>query len=241
MKPRLSFLLLVILVPSSLHGAAFAGADDEKIIGVWERQTGKDKDLLEETWVIKKTKDKWSVSGTILNNLGKEVGNFRGKDVKYVDETLTFTQDYFMLPKGRENGVKISASAEGDRIDFTITQGKSEAKDNMRRAGDASEVLGTWKADTAGMKEVWTFAKDSKGALSIRGTFTKDGKEVGSWKGISVRYFMRTLKFNQEFDKLPPAWENGALISGSARDGEFVFTWSVGRNKGKGKVTSEIK
>src|SRR6516162_9320112 len=66
---RVSFLLLVILVLASpRHPAAFASGDDEKIIDIWEREIGKDKDLLEETWVIKKTKDKWSVSGTIFNN-----------------------------------------------------------------------------------------------------------------------------------------------------------------------------
>jgi hypothetical protein len=239
---RVSFLLLVILVLASpRHPAAFASGDDEKIIDIWEREIGKDKDLLEETWVIKKTKDKWSVSGTIFNN-GKEVGNFKGKDVKYADGTLSFTQDYLKAPKGRQNGMQITASAEDDRIDFTAKKGKSETKDNMKRAGDASEVLGTWKADTFGMKETCTIEKDKKGALSIRGTFTKGDNEVGRWKGVNVRYFMRTLWFNQQFDKLPTkTWVNGVAIAGVGRGGEVVFVWTNGKQQGKGKLTADTK
>jgi len=75
--------------------------------------------------------------------------------------------------------------------------------------------IGTWKADTFGMKETWTIEKDKKGALSIRGTFTKGDNEVGRWKGVNVRYFMRTLWFNQQFDNLPTkTWVNGVAIAG---------------------------
>jgi hypothetical protein len=236
---RASIPLLAILGPTLCwHCAAFAGDDEEKIIGVWERAT--EKDDLEETWVIKKTKAKWSVSGTFFER-GREVGNFKGKDVKYADGTLTFTQD-FKLPKGRQDGTRITASVEGDRLDLTAKKGKLEVRDNMERAGDAKEVLGTWTAVTFGMKESWTIEKDEKGVLSVRGTFKKDDKEVGSWKGVNVRYFMRTLLFNQEFDKLPTkTWVNGVAIAGVGRGGEFVFLWSNGKQKGKGKLTLETK
>jgi hypothetical protein len=239
---RAAILSLAILAFAyDCPSPGFAADEDEKIVGVWERVI--EKDNLEETWVIKKTKDKWSVSGSFWKrDKNGEVGNFKGKDVKYADGTLTFTQDYFKLPAGRKNGVKITASAEGDRLDVSAREGESETRDNMQRAGDASEVLGTWKAMTFGMKELWTIEKDKKGVLSVRGTFTKGDKEVGKWKGVNVRYFMRTLWFNQQFDKRPTrTWVNGVAIAGVGRGGELVFVWTNGKQKGKGKMTSDAK
>jgi hypothetical protein len=234
-------LCLVLAFPLFGRSAVFAGEDDDKIVGTWERVI--EKDDLEETWVIKSTKGKWFVSGSYWKR-GKngEVGNFKGTDITYADGTLTFTQEYFKLPQGRENGTKITASVEGDRLDFTAKKGASESKDNMQRAGDASEVLGAWTCVTFGMKEAWTIEKDKKGVLSVRGTFKKDDKEVGSWKGVNVRYFMRTLWFNQEFTKLPTkTWVNGVAIAGVGRGGEFVYGWTNGKLKGKGKVTTDAK
>jgi hypothetical protein len=239
---RIAAVCLMILAPALFWQSATRAADeDEKLIGVWERVT--EKDNLEETWVIKKTKDKWSVSGSFWKrDQNGEVGNFKGKDVQYADGTLTFTQEYFKVPKGRENGTRITASVEGDRLDFTAKKGESETKDNMQRAGDAGEVLGTWTAVTFGMKETWTIEKGKEGVLSARGTFKKDDKEVGSWKGVNVRYFMRTLFFNQQFDKKPTrTWVNGVAIAGVGRGGEIIFVWSNGRQKGKGKVTLDSK
>jgi len=237
---RFASVLLVFLgVALARQPAVFAAGDDEKIIGVWEKDH--EKEELEETWIVKKTKDKWSVSGTFFKR-GKEVGNFKGKDVKFADDTLSFTQDFFKVPMGKKSGAKITASAEGDRLDVATKMGDTETKDNMKRAGDASEVLGTWKCDTFGMKENWTIEKDKKGALSVRGTFTKANKEVGSWKGVNVRYFMNVLVFNQQFDKLPSkTWVNGVAIAGVGRGGEFAYIWTNGPQKGKGKVTMDAK
>ncbi|HEX4610324.1 MAG TPA: hypothetical protein VH092_19195 [Urbifossiella sp.] len=117
-----------------------------------------------------------------------------------------------------------------------------ETKTTMERAGDASEVLGTWGAVTFGMKEQWTIEKSGKGALSVQGTFSKDGQEIGNWKGVNVRYFMHTLWFNQQFDKLPTkTWVNGVAIAGVGRGRDFVFLWSNGKQQGKGKVIRETK
>jgi hypothetical protein len=234
-----SFLLVFIALASSWHAAAFAGGDDEKIIGVWERDH--EKEELEETWIIKKTKDKWSVSGTFFKR-GQEVGNFKGKDVKYADDVLSFTQDYFKLPKGFDTGLKITASAEEDRLDIATKKGAAETKDNMKRAGDASEVLGTWTTSWGGFKETWVMEKDKKGVLSVRGTYKKGDAEVGNWKGVNVRYFMRTLMFNQQFDKLPyKTFVNGAAVAGVGRGGEFLFVWANAKQKGKSKLTLEAK
>ena len=238
---RVSYLLLVLLaLASTSHTAAFAGGDDEKIVGVWERETGKGKDLMEETWVVKKTKDKWTVSGTIYNR-GEEVGNFKGKDVKFKDGELSFTQDFFKLPKGFATGSKITMEAEGDRLDVAATKGKEETKYNMERAGDASELLGTWKGSNYGYNEVWTIEKDKKGNLSLRGTVEKGGKQVGLWKGVNVRYFMHTLWYNQQFDQLPATWTNGTANAGTVREGQFHYVWDNGRGKGKNKMTLDAK
>ena len=233
--PRASILLVLFLaLPLSWHPAAIAGNDDEKIIGTWERLH--EKEELEETWVVKKTKGKWYVSGTYFQR-GQEVGNFRGKDVKYADDTLSFTQDFFKLPKGFKGGAKIAASAEGDRLDVAAKDGSTETKDNMKRAGDGSEVVGTWRTEWSGFEETWTIEKDKKGVLSIRGAIDRNYMEVGTWKGTNIRYFMRTLSFNQSFDKLPTKnWNNGTAITGLAKGNEFLYSWQYGNQKGKGKV-----
>ena len=237
---RISLLVLFGLVISASSVRPAGRADDEKIIGVWERET--EKDELEETWAIKKNKDnKWTVSGSFWKS-GKngEVGNFKGKDVKYVDGTLSFTQEYFKLPKGRENGTMITASTEGDRLDITAKKGSVETRDNMERAGDANEVVGTWSKITLGMKEVWVIAKDKNGVLSVRGTFSKDGKELGSFKGVNVRYFKHVLCFNQEYIKLPsPNMTNGSAIACVGKGEEMPYIWSKGKEEGKAKLKKE--
>jgi hypothetical protein len=53
---------------------------------------------------------------------------------------------------------------------------------------------------------------------------------------------MRTLWFNQQFDKLPTkTWVNGVAIAGVGRGGEFVFVWTNGKQQGKGKLTADTK
>jgi hypothetical protein len=56
----------------------------------------------------------------------------------------------------------------------------------------------------------------------ICGAFSKGDNEVGRWKGVNVRYFMRTLWFNQEFAKLPTkTWVNGVAIAGVGQGGNL--------------------
>src|ERR1700733_12565442 len=114
-------MLLLALSVSWSAAAADSAADDEKIIGTWERlhekvkEKDKDKDKeIEETWIIKKTKDKWSVSGKFYMPGKGEVGNFKSKDVKFADGTLTFTQDFFKLPEGFVSGMTVTCSADED-------------------------------------------------------------------------------------------------------------------------------
>jgi hypothetical protein len=53
---------------------------------------------------------------------------------------------------------------------------------------------------------------------------------------------MRTLWFNQQFDKLPTkTWANGVAIAGVGRGGEFVFVWTNRKQQGKGKLTADTK
>jgi hypothetical protein len=236
---RVAFALAAVLVVAAHpHPAGGAADDDDALVGTWERLIEKgEKEELEETWVIRKTKDGWAVSGNYFERW-REVGNFKGKDVKYADGTLAFTQEFFKLPKGIDKAAKVTASAEGDRLDVVLKKGSAETRVTLKRAGDAAEVVGTWTANTFGMKETWTVEKGEKGALAVRGTFTKGDAEVGSWKGVNVRYFMRVLGFNQQFDKLPTkTWVNGVAVAGVGRGGEFVYVWTNGKLQGKGKVT----
>ena len=130
--PRVVSLPMFILALSVSWPAVAADSagDDEKIIGTWERlhekDKEKDKEIIEETWIIKKTKGSWSVSGKFYM-LGKgEVGNFRGKNVKLADGSLTFTQDFFKLPKGFVSGMTVTCSADDDRLDVAFKPTKGE-------------------------------------------------------------------------------------------------------------------
>src|ERR1700722_12796665 len=101
----LPLFLLAVSVPWAAPAVGRAADDDGKIVGTWERlhQKVKDEDKdreIEETWVIKKSKDTWSVSGKLYMPGKGEVGNFKGKGVKLADGSLTFTQEFFKLPKG---------------------------------------------------------------------------------------------------------------------------------------------
>lgn len=253
--PRLLCLPIVLLALAvSWPAAASPTGDDEKIIGTWERlhekakekaKDEKDKDYIEESWTIKKTKDKWSVSGTFYQPGKGDVGYFKGKDVRFADGTLTFTQDFFKLPNGFKSGATVTASAEGDRLDVAFTPKKgAEVKDNLKRAGDGSELLGTWKGDgqTKGVKLAWTVEKDKTGALSIRGQVLRGDQVAGTWNGVNVRYFMKMLTFNQNFDKLPTkTWVNGTAYAAIGRENELIFIWFNGRVQSKHKLTLDSK
>ena len=235
-------LLLFLGVSSSWQSIALAGGDDEKIIGTWERlhekgkENDKDKEYLEETWIIKKTKDKWSVSGKFYAPGKGEVGNFKSKDVKFADGTLTFTQDFFKLPKGFTNGAAVTCSAEEDRLDVSFKPKKGEeARDNFKRGGDGSELLGTWK--NSDKTQMWVIEKDKKGNLTVRGEWSdKKGKVFRSFKGVGVRYFQKELMFLENFDKGP-----GSLINCVARGDELLLLWANGRAKGKATLKLEGK
>ncbi|HTU22836.1 MAG TPA: hypothetical protein VMG10_32650 [Gemmataceae bacterium] len=230
--------------------AADSAGDDEKIIGTWERLhekvKEKDKDReMEETWIIKKTKDTWSVSGKFYMAGKGEVGNFRGKNVKFADGSLTFTQDFFKLPKGFASGMTVTCSAADDRLDvaFKPKMGE-ETKDNFKRAGDASEVIDTWKQTTkAGTTETWIIAKDKKGQLRVRGEWgDKNGKVTHAFNGVNVRYFMKVLTFNQNFYKSPRGFPNfGTAIACKAKENSLIFIWYNGRREGRGSLQRESK
>jgi hypothetical protein len=226
--------------------------DDEKLVGTWERlhekESEKDKtkkEYIEETWIIKKTKDKWTVSGIFYQPGKGEVGNFKSKDVKLADGSLTFTQDFFKLPKGFVSGVTVTCSADDARLDVAFKPKKGEeTRDNFKRAGDASEVIGTWKNKAkAGNSETWFIGKDKKNNLTVRGEWAdKSGMVTHAFNGVNVRYFQKELTFNQNFVKAPPKWKNfGTAIACVARDNELLFIWYNGSNKGKGSLKLESK
>lgn len=243
----LPMFILALSVSWPVVAADNAG-DDEKIIGTWERLHEKDKEKdkeIEETWIIKKTKGTWSVSGKFYTPGKGEVGNFRGKNVKFADGSLTFTQDFFKLPKGFVSGTTVTCSADDDRLDVAFQPKKGEeTKDNFKRAGDASEVMGTWKNTSKnGTTETWIIEKDKKGQLRVRGEWgDKNGKVTHAFNGVNVRYFMKALTFNQNFNKAPRGFVNfGTAIACMAKDDSLIFVWYNGRNKGKGSLKQESK
>src|ERR1700749_2535015 len=83
--------------------------------------------------------------------------------------------------------------------------------DRAAAADDGSELLGAWqgKSGAGGLQENWTIARDH-GQWSVAGTFTKDGQEVGSFRGQDIRFDQGALRFRQEYVKKPQAnWTDG--------------------------------
>jgi hypothetical protein len=69
--------------------------------------------------------------------------------------------------------------------------------------------------------------------ISVVGAVTREGREVGSFRGKNGHYFRRILTFTQEFDKLPPGWDNGTTITATGSGDRLDCDWRIGDQKGR--------
>jgi RNA polymerase sigma factor (sigma-70 family) len=225
----------------------------ERFVGTWERH---DQFGGEQVWKITRRDGQWAIlvacgnSGHRIEASGRVWASFQGRDFQVANDRLTFRQQYIKQPPGYDDGNPVALKLSGEQLVVG-----DEAKVPLARAGDGRELLGTWTGPSAraGFRETWTIQKDkaaveivldgyggekaTSGSLtlagfSVVGTVTRDGEEVGSFRGKSAHYFLRTLSFTQEFDKLPPGWDNGTTITATGRRDQLDCNWQLGDKKG---------
>jgi hypothetical protein len=112
-----------------------------------------------------------------------------------------------------------------------------------RAADDGSELTGDWTSVTPGegFTELWTIKKE-KGEWSVRCSYVKDGKEVGSFQGKDCKYADGALTFTQDFVKKPvDSWDNGSQVAMRAAGDKLKFTWRNGLARGEGEVVRAKK
>ena len=132
------FTLLMVAVILAGH-AGGARAEGDEVLGTWEGVSGGYK----ETWTISRDKDVWSVTGTFRSG-EREVGSFRGTNVKYVGGALGFRQDLIRKPAANwRSGNQMTARAAGDTLVITWRNGKASGNSTLTRS----------KGDVAPMKE----------------------------------------------------------------------------------------
>lgn len=133
-----TFLMVAAVLATGAPGSARADEGDE-LLGNWEGNSGGFK----ETWTISRDKDAWSVVGTF--KLGeREVGSFRGTNVKFVGGGLGFRQDLIRKPQANwRSGNQVTAKAANDTLTITWRNGKASGNSTLTRS----------KGDTTPMKE----------------------------------------------------------------------------------------
>jgi uncharacterized protein (TIGR03067 family) len=108
------------------------------------------------------------------------------------------------------------------------------------RAEPGDELVGTWEGTANGMQEIWTIARDKKGAFSVTGLFQSNGKEVGSFKGGNVTLDKGILTFRQEYIMKPRAnWTDGNEMTARADGDKLNITWKAGKQSGKNVLTRQ--
>jgi uncharacterized protein (TIGR03067 family) len=128
---RRSRLALVAMLLPVVGSYARAADEPLNLEGTWQGTSGAGG--FKEIWTIKAGKDTWSVSG-IFKKDDKEVGAFTGKNVKFSNGTLTFTQQYSKKPDpGWADGTLITAKVADNKLAVTWQNGKQKGTNTLER------------------------------------------------------------------------------------------------------------
>jgi hypothetical protein len=232
-----------------------ARPDDPEIVGTWQSQPNPG-DFL-EVWTIRADAGAWSVRGVFTRD-GVEAGSFEGKECKYANGTLTFRQEYVRKPDATwsENN-RISAKVSQGQLDVqwrnrllkgrtTLVRPGAAARSNEPTApsaptappvappfgvpgvGNDADLVGSWEGTFDGLKEFWVVAREGD-RISVKGTFSDAGREVGSFHGENIIALGPTLSFLMKLDRKPRAnWPDSFLIGVRAVGGRLDYTWQSG-------------
>jgi hypothetical protein len=221
-----------------LAGSAAPAAEGD-LAGTWQV----DHDGYNEIWTIKNEKGDWSLSGVVMAK-GKEVGSFRGANLKVADGKATCTQKWAKKPDPTwSDDVALTAEAKGDRLAFTWdagggNSGTREMKRVKAASADGAELAGVWQVDHDGYKEVWSI-ETQKGQWAVSGVFMQKGKQVGAWVGADPKYADGKLTCVQKWVKKPVAtWNDDVNLTASLSGEKLNFIWDAGNgNSGSRDMT----
>src|SRR5262245_16377810 len=94
---------------------------------------------------------------------------------------------------------------------------------------DGAKLVGTWKSKTkvSGLDEILTIA-ETDGKWTVKGTYQKKDKEVGSYVGVNVKEAGGVLTFTHRFMKKPAASFKDDYVVTVERDGdELRYSYAV--------------
>ena len=229
---RTAAVLLCLAVPAAGPVAFARSADADPFVGSWQS----DHDGYHEIWTIARDKDDYALNGVFQQN-GKEVGSFKGGDVKVADGKLTCSQNWVVKPDPTwSDNTKLSATVKGDKLTFTWDNGNGQSGNrDMTRAkaasADGSDLVGTWKVDHDGYTEVWD-VRMAKGQWGVKGAFFKNKKEVGAWVGADPAFADGKLTCTQKYLVKPEAsWSDGTKMTAQIDNDKLDFTWDNGNGQ----------
>jgi hypothetical protein len=258
MKPIVSMMATRCL----LGGAIFADEPakpkglpkpEDKFVGTWKGSV----DGYDQFWTIANENGTWSVRGTFKHS-GKEAGSFLGTDVKYADNSLTFTRKFVKKPAGTDwaDDVPIVVKAESDGLTYAHASSGAKGVRALVRYADAPKpaakgiepFLGSWEGRVDKLKTVWEISvKDDK--IQVNNTYyaqnSKTGAwvETGSWVGVDISIKDGKLVFSNKVIKKPDtSYKDMATMTCKvvnentmeytvARDGRTVHTITMTRVK----------
>jgi hypothetical protein len=231
--------------------SAHAAPEGSELAGVWEEEV----DGFKGVWTLKvDDKGAWTV-GSVYTKKGKTYGASKGVDAKYADGALVFTQKFTKLPDlvVWGDGATITIKATGDaKGSLTWDLGGSSGtrplvKRNGAAAttpgkGDGSELVGAWTDDVGSLIGTWTVSM-TKDGLAVSGVYLdKKMQPVGSFTGVNVQYADGALSFDQQFDKKPTGFADGAHITLKYAGNKMVqMQWQAGKASGSRELSAVDK
>jgi hypothetical protein len=232
--------LAALLLP--LAGGVLRAADGDEFVGTWQVSH----DGYNEVWNIKMDKGDWSVGGAFFQK-GKEVGSWKGADVKFADGKLSCTQKWVKKPDPTwGDATQLTAAVSGDKLTFVWDNGggNSGTRDMARvksAGGEGAELVGAWGCDHDGLHEAWNIVKSDKGEWGVEGAFFKKGQIVGAWRGGDVKYSDGKLTCTQNYLKKPVAsWSDSVKLTASVAGDKLNFMWDAGGgNTGTREMSKE--
>ena len=99
--------------------------------------------------------------------------------------------------------------------------------------GDGAELVGAWTDSVGNFTGTWT-VRMGKDGFSVSGVYSdKNMQPVGSFTGANVQFADGVLSFDQQFEKKPAGFLDGAHIAlKSTGDKVVQMKWRAGKASG---------
>ena len=209
-----------------------------RFLGTWVGRT--DDGKFREEWEITNNGGTWNVMGNYYRGTEK-VGGFKGRSAALSKDTLRFQQVFHRLPDPTWAPINnIEARVDGETLTFQWDTGDATSEVTLRRMHSKNHpvvlpLIGRWGGTTGDGKfrEVWQITRSS-GYWNVVGTYFKENREMGGFKGQGIKYLDGQLQFQQVFHRLPdPTWARTNNIIASANGDTLNFNWNTGKDSGQ--------